>query len=117
MHELSLAQNLLSQLHDLAAQNGADRVIKVTVEIGPLSGIVKDSFQFGFSSLAEDSAITRGAALEIKTQPAEYQCLDCNHLIQNSPDRPQHCPACRSEMIMPKGGSDIILLQVEMDKA
>ena len=116
MHELSLAQSLLNQLYDLAAQNGAKRVVKVTVEIGPLSGIVQDSFEFGFTSLAAESPITCGAALVIKTPAAEYQCLDCNYIMRSCLDRPLNCSACQSKMIIPKGGNDIILLQVEMDK-
>ncbi|NOX24550.1 MAG: hydrogenase maturation nickel metallochaperone HypA [Deltaproteobacteria bacterium] len=117
MHELSLAQSLLRQLHDLAAQNGAKRVSKVTVEIGPLAGIVRDSFEFGFTTLAAESPVTHGAALVIKTSAPEYQCLDCNHMMPASLHRPLNCPACQSEMVIPNGGSDIVLLQVEMETA
>ncbi len=117
MHELSLAQSLLRQLHDLAAQNGAKLVSKVTVEIGPLAGIVQDSFAFGFTTLAAESPVTKGAALVIKTSMPEYQCLDCNHIMPASLKRPLNCPVCQSAMVIPRGGSDIILLQVEMEIA
>jgi hydrogenase nickel insertion protein HypA len=115
MHELSLAQSLLRQLHDLAAKNGARRVSKVTVEIGPLAGIVQDSFEFGFTILAAESAVTKGAALIIKTPAPGYQCLDCGNLLEPGCSRPDSCPACQSKIIMPKGGHDIVLLQVEME--
>ena len=69
MHELSLAQGLLSQLHDLAARHQARRIIRIRVEIGPLSGIVVDSFKFGFSCLSAESPLTKDARLDI-TIPA-----------------------------------------------
>ncbi len=69
MHELSLAQGLLSQLHDLAARHQARRIIRLRVEIGPLSGIVVDSFEFGFNCLSAESPLTKNAKLDI-TIPA-----------------------------------------------
>lgn len=114
MHELSLAQGLLSQLHDLAAQNKANRIITVKVEIGPLSGIVVDSFQFGFSALAAESPLTRAAALEISVPEAVYKCLACGYLLKSN-ESAAVCPACHGKALLPEGGGDIILLQVEMD--
>ncbi len=113
MHELSLAQALLHQLHDLASQNKASRIVTVTVEIGPHAGIVIDSFEFGFTILAAESPITQLAELKINTPDAIYQCLDCGQEDQSS----QVCSACRGDMMMPMGGSDITLMQVEMDTA
>ncbi len=69
MHELSLAQGLLTQLHDLAARHQARRIIRIRVEIGPLSGIVVDSFEFGFNCLSAESPLTKDAELNI-TIPA-----------------------------------------------
>ncbi len=51
MHELSLAQGLINQLLDLRQQHNASKVVQVLVEIGKNSGIVVDSFSFGFQSL------------------------------------------------------------------
>lgn len=115
MHELSLAQGLLSQLHELAAQNKANRIITVKVEIGPLAGIVVDSFQFGFSALAAESPLTRAATLEISTPAAVYKCLSCGYLIKSDNGPAAVCPTCQGEALLPEGGGDIILLQVEMD--
>ncbi len=115
MHELSMAQDLLRQLHELAAQNGAYRILTVTVEVGPLSGIVPDSFDFGFTALAAESPLTSGAKLNIKIPMADYQCLSCGHLLAGCNKRPDNCPACKDGMMMASGGRDLILLNVEMD--
>ena len=64
MHEFSLAQNLLQQLLDLAAQHQARKIFRVDVQLGESSNIVADSFQFGFDVLNE---ICRNAELVLES--------------------------------------------------
>jgi Zn finger protein HypA/HybF involved in hydrogenase expression len=66
VHELSLVQGLLSQLQRLAAEHGAARVISVRVSIGTGSGIVVDSFVFGFDAVKTESELTCSAVLDIE---------------------------------------------------
>ncbi len=65
VHELSLVQGLVSQLHSLAAEHGAARVISVRVSIGTGSGIVIDSFVFGFDAVKTESELTGNTVLKI----------------------------------------------------
>lgn len=65
MHEFSLAQGLMQQLEDLAQQHGAYKICTVRVDIGTRSGIIVDSFSFGFEVLAKENTLTTKAALEI----------------------------------------------------
>ena len=67
MHELSLAQSLIDQLLDLAATHKAEQINRVVVTLGPFSGIVRDSFEFGFNVLKESHEVTRKAVLELDT--------------------------------------------------
>jgi len=65
MHELSLAQGLLSQLEQLAADNNATTVLIVQVDIGKDAGIVIDSFTFGFNAIKIEVPLTKQAKLII----------------------------------------------------
>ena len=56
MHELSLAHSLIDQILDLAAEHQASRVLRVRVTLGPFSGVVRDSFEFGFNVLKKEKA-------------------------------------------------------------
>jgi hydrogenase nickel incorporation protein HypA/HybF len=114
MHEMSLVQALLAQLTTLAAEHDKKRVITVTLDIGPLSGVVIDSFQFGFDILAAESDLTKGAKLNIINSPATYQCIRCGYK-QSSHVRPDHCPECEETLLIPEGGDAITLNQVEME--
>ncbi len=65
MHEFSLAQGLMQQLKDLAKQYNVQKICTVRVDIGTRSGIVADSFSFGFEVMAKENTLTREAVLEI----------------------------------------------------
>ena len=102
----------MSQLLQLAEQHGAAKIITVRVTIGKLSGIVADSFSFGFEVLVTENNVTKDAVLEInETEPA-HRCLDCRFLT-DSPVKT--CPVCHSSHLAPEGGDDLILTQVEME--
>jgi hydrogenase nickel incorporation protein HypA/HybF len=114
MHEISLVQALLQQLSDLASQNNASKVLKISMEIGVHSGVVVDSFRFGFDILSGNDDLVRGAELEIVTPPATYRCIQCGHMEITS-TKPDCCPQCREVFFIPEGGDDLILRQVEME--
>lgn len=117
MHEISLVQGLLRQLAQLAEKHGAVSVKKVVVEVGPMSGIVVDSFQFGFEALAGDQQLTRDAVLEIRIPSQEYKCLHCRSSCVIAASDERRCPQCGENMLFPEGGDELILLQVEMEEA
>jgi len=114
MHEMSLVQSLIAQLTDLAAKHDKRRVISVTVDIGPLSGVVIDSFQFAFDVLSAENQLTAGARLIIINPPATYRCIGCGY-EQSTLLRPDHCPKCKETLLIPEGGDAITLNQVELE--
>ncbi|MBM9535572.1 hydrogenase maturation nickel metallochaperone HypA/HybF [Desulfobulbus alkaliphilus] len=128
MHELSLAQSLLEQLLELAGKHQAARVTRVVVTLGPFSGIVQDSFAFGFNILKAERPATRDAVLDMETPDPEYICLECNKVAlipfprqSERLDLARHglaarkCPWCGSNRLSPQGGTELILNQVEME--
>ncbi len=115
MHEMSLVQGLLQQLHDLAGQHNTSRVLKVTMVIGPLSGVVVDSFKFGFDILTKQDALVKDAELEIVIPEVAYRCSNCQNLQKTAGERPPQCPACGDTLLIAEEGNDLILQQVEME--
>jgi len=114
MHEMSLVQGLLGQLHALAREHDKEKVVSVCMEIGPLSGVVIDSFQFGFDTLAKDDVLTRDASLVIESPLAAYRCFGCGILIE-AKQRPEICPHCSETLFSAEGSDDLVLLRVEME--
>lgn len=114
MHEISLVQGLFAQLQGLAMENGASRIKSVTMEIGPLSGVVVDSFQFGFDILSADDDLIRGANLIIKVPEVNYSCTGCGHIVRTT-TKPDQCVECGDFLFIPDGGDDLLLRQVELE--
>jgi hydrogenase nickel incorporation protein HypA/HybF len=132
MHELSLAQNMINQLEELAAEHGAKRVLRVTVIIGPFSGIVADSFAFGFDALKLEKPVIQTTVLDIEIPPPSCRCPVCDHIQVISPENQQddllpglagrvfisgngQCPACGAAGLVAEGGDELILKQIEME--
>lgn len=115
MHEISLVQGLLDQLHDIAGQHQTSRVLKVTMVIGPLSGVVVDSFQFGFDILSKGDDLVKDAELEIVVPEVSYRCSNCGSTRKTAGERPQQCDKCDDTLLIAEEGDDLILQQVEME--
>ncbi len=114
MHEISLVQGLFQQLEELAQQNDATRVLKVSMKIGPLSGVVEDSFRFGFEILSAENDLVRGAELVIETTTVIYRCTQCDNTIQSA-TRPDSCQSCGELFLLAEGGDELVLEKVEME--
>lgn len=116
MHEISLVQGLFQQLDELARENNAGKVTRVTMEIGPLSGVVVDSFRFGFEILVKEYPLMQEAELVIDITPVSYRCTHCAFVLEStSAQRPSACPKCDELLLIPSGGDDLILKRVEME--
>jgi hydrogenase nickel incorporation protein HypA/HybF len=115
MHEISLVQGMLQQLADLAEQNNMTKVLTVTMKIGPLSGVVEDSFRFGFEILSAEDKLVKGAELIIQTTPVTYRCTECNNTEQSTNTKPDCCPKCGELFLLPEGGDELVLQTVEME--
>lgn len=115
MHEISLVQGLLQQLHSIAKENNVSRVLKVTMIVGPLSGVVVDSFTFGFDILTKEDELVRDAKLEIIIPQVAFRCSSCDERMQSSDERPEQCSKCSETLLIPDGGDDLILQRVEME--
>ena len=132
MHELSLAQNLIEQLEQLAKEHQAKRILRVTVTIGSFSGIVADSFVFGFDALKLEKPLIQAAVLDLDVPLPSYKCLACGHVQLVARDSQQQeqpfglpgtalfgdalkCTACDSPRLLPEGGDELILKQIEME--
>ena len=59
MHEMSLVQGLLQQLQTIARENNATKVLRLTMSVGPLAGVVIESFTFGFDILSQEDDLVR----------------------------------------------------------
>jgi hydrogenase nickel incorporation protein HypA/HybF len=73
VHELSIAESIVS---GVVERVGNDRVTRIFVEIGKLSGVSADSVRFFFGACAKDTSLA-GAELEIIETDGVARCAAC----------------------------------------
>ena len=94
MHEMSLVEGVRELIEAAAVREGFARVRRVRVEIGQLSGVEREAFEFCFD-LAMRDGIAAGAALEVVATPGSGLCADCGRTTALAVvyDPCQHCGA------------------------
>ncbi|MBN2885925.1 MAG: hydrogenase maturation nickel metallochaperone HypA [Chromatiaceae bacterium] len=113
MHELSICEALLDEVERLARAQGARRVGRIVLRIGPLSGVEPALLRQAFP-LAAAATCAEGARLEIEPAPVRVYCLDCGHENEAAPNR-LLCAACGSCHTRLLGGDELLLLRLELD--
>ncbi len=80
MHEVSIMMSIMGTALDVAKKNNAQKIKKITIEIGEKSGVVKDSLEFAFETVVKDT-IANQSELEIISFPFKGECLNCGHIF------------------------------------
>jgi len=94
MHELSIAMGIVKIAEDETAKAKAQKVTKIELEIGVLSGIELDSLNFIWESAVENSVL-EGAEKEIIIVEGVGKCVDCE-IEFNMENIYDCCPKCGS---------------------
>lgn len=108
MHELSITQSVVDVV---TRRTGADRVTRVHLEIGKLSGIVPDSVRFCFELIAADTPLA-GAVLEIDEPQGQGHCRSCGDDFELR-DLVLLC-LCGSTDVQLVGGTELAVKSVEV---
>ncbi|MFA7387453.1 MAG: hydrogenase maturation nickel metallochaperone HypA [Thiohalobacteraceae bacterium] len=115
MHELSVCQALVRQLQDLAHQEGAARITKVVVQIGPLAGIEAQLLRHAYP-IASAGSLACDAELVIEDLPLRVRCETCGAESDATPNR-LLCGACGDYHTQLLSGDELLLAQVELERA
>jgi hydrogenase nickel incorporation protein HypA/HybF len=112
MHELSLANNIIDQVSEVASTNKVKKVISVRVLIGPLSGVGPESLEFCFSEACKETIID-GAFLVIDKSPLLINCLHCKKESEVTP-HDLHCPHCQHHNVEVLSGKEFRIIDMEV---
>lgn len=93
MHELSIAVSLIEAAEERALVEGAERIARMSLRIGPLSGVVPEALVSAFE-LASHSTMAQGAVLEIERVPIAVFCAACEREMVVGSAFSFACPAC-----------------------
>ncbi len=113
MHELSITQSILSIALEQAKTVQTNKVTKINLTIGELSGIVDECVEFYFDLLSKDT-IAAGASLCFDRPPTRLRCRNCDTIF--SPDNLEWvCPNCQEQQIEIISGRECYVSSIEVE--
>lgn len=111
MHEMSLCEGIRTVLEDQARSHAVARITRVRLEIGRFAGVEKPALSFAWDVVMRGSP-AEGAALEMIDLPGRAMCFDCAEEVEIE-DRLAPCPLCGSGKLMPVGGDEMRIKDLE----
>ena len=113
MHELSVCLSLMKQVESIARERNAEKVIKITLNIGPLSGVEPELLRHAYP-LATAGTIAADAELVMETADIVVRCSQCDSETTVTPNKLLcgSCGDCRTRVI---SGDELTLMRVELD--
>ncbi|MHA6613184.1 hydrogenase maturation nickel metallochaperone HypA [Photobacterium damselae] len=113
MHEYSIVGALIEQCEEQAIANDANKVTRVAIKVGILSGVEPALLRTAFETFKLEG-ICHDAVLEITEQPLVLHCRDCGQESTHS-ERSIACQHCGSFQTQVLDGEDLMLMQLEVE--
>jgi len=113
MHEMSIAVNIIEIAEETARKEGAHKINSITLEIGALSGVVKDALEFCFESACKGT-MAENAELELELIPAQAICESCGYPFKADQLLPL-CPQCGELVFQMSGGKELKVKSINVD--
>lgn len=111
MHELGLADAIL-QTVDRVAKEETGTVLSVTVEVGDLSGVVHRFLTDAWNAVRDNTPYAQ-VPLRLHSVPATAKCENCGKIFVVDPGD-LYCPDCRSDLLTPLSGRDMMITEIEI---
>ncbi len=113
MHEASIVEEMLEIADREVVLQGAQRINRISLQIGVLSGVVPEALQFAFGSLSLGT-LAEGAVLEIVRVPLTLHCDRCGRSWDG--EHPGDlCPICGAELPSIVAGQELRLLELDLE--
>jgi hydrogenase nickel insertion protein HypA len=123
LHEFTTAQNILSTVLRVAADNNAKNVSEIAIEISALGHLNKDQLLFSLKILSENT-IANQTRVQITEKKVKAFCKKCHHQQILKTDPEDHfkvlaslkCSKCGYTDLEIKGSTDCIVNHIKIEK-
>jgi hydrogenase nickel incorporation protein HypA/HybF len=112
VHEVSLMQDTVIIAIKQAREAGAQRIHRVMMRVGALSGAVPETLEFAFEIVAKGT-MAEGAALEIEKVPVLCYCSTCAEEFEAA-DLVCECTRCARPSVEIRRGRELQLTSLEV---
>jgi hydrogenase nickel incorporation protein HypA/HybF len=113
MHELSIVESLLTVALEHAERAEAEKILKINLVVGDLSGVVRESVEFYFTFLSKDT-IASQAVINFNRITTRLRCRKCGEMF--TPDNHSYlCPACGDRQVDVIAGRELYIESLEVE--
>ena len=112
MHELSIAMNIVDMAQEEAERRSV-QVDAVHLELGALSGVVKEALLFSYE-VACGGTILEGSRLVVKDIPVEVFCPSCELPKTLKSMQWFYCPDCGAATSQILHGKELVITALEL---
>jgi hydrogenase nickel incorporation protein HypA/HybF len=112
MHELSIAMSIVDMAREEAERRNV-HIDAVHLELGALSGVVKDALLFSYT-IACDGTLLEGSRLVVKEIPIEVYCQVCRTPKVLSSMQWFCCPDCGAQTPEVIHGKELLITALEL---
>ncbi|GIT93026.1 putative hydrogenase nickel incorporation protein HypA [Jannaschia pagri] len=112
MHEMSICEGIRRVVEDAAAAPDIARVTRVRLELGRFAGVERGALDFAWEVVMRGSK-AEGSVLEVIDLPGRAMCFDCAKPVEIN-DRLAPCPDCGGGKLMPEGGDEMRVKDMEV---
>lgn len=113
MHEVAIMEEAVKLAVDAARSAGANRVLRLRLRVGRLSGVVPEAMRFAFDLVCRGT-IAAGASLEIEPVAIACWCGVCQAEFVCE-DFLNECPRCFNLSHEVRRGRELEIASVEFD--
>lgn len=113
MHELGIVIEVVKQVEKLAKENNVEKVTKLTLEVGEVSGVVKEYFEDAFKWFIKKSTYMKECVLDYVTIQGISYCEDCKKTYPTT-QFGKECPFCRSPRTYLVSGQEVKIKDIEV---
>ena len=95
MHELGIVVKVLEQVDEVAEEYRAEKILRVTMEVGEVSTIVPELFTDAFDWAKKKTRFAQEAQLEMIIIEGRTYCQSCGETYRTT-EHGKQCPHCKS---------------------
>jgi len=113
VHELAITQAMIGLVKEHAEKVNANRVGRINLVVGEMTGFVDQCVQFYFDQMSVGT-VMEGAELTFKRVPTTGRCRDCKQEFEIE-QLDWTCPQCKGNNIQLIGGNELFVESIEVD--
>lgn len=112
MHEVSLAESIVSALLEMQEKQSWKSVVEVRLRIGALRQVFPEILAFAFNTVTAGTPL-EGARLLVEDVPLSFRCIDCGTPWNEDAAL---CPSCGSMHRETVAGMELDIESVEVEE-